>query len=277
MRTEDEWNASDDETESENSGNENDETPLENFYELDEQRERRIRRFGVTGYERDFRLINTDRCQNLGEILPRIIDRIIDTMIHNDDTSGSMIGASLSHPDLRDPILVPFRPRENVTGDTIMEIMNRVIQSNTSICLDDQKATLRLIKVTPPAGEGQGHHNQNRFFQHAEFLNRKCILRIKNNDSLCLARALVVAMARHNKNLDIRKWNAIRKGDTKGGKTQREQAKILMTKAGLNLHQGPCGIPELTALQHAVYPYQIKVFSKNKGYMLMFEGTFSIF
>ena len=86
---------------------------------------------------------------------------------------------------------------------------------------------------------------------------------------MCLARAIVVATAKIEKDL---KWNSIRQGDHRRNHVQTKRAKALMEKAGLQNHSGPCGISELTKIQDILTDYQIRIFSKEHFGMIIFEG-----
>jgi len=243
---------------------------IHNFFELGEQRERKIKRFKILGIERDIKFKNMSQCENVFDILPNIFDAAIDEIIGEDETNEPQIGVSFYHPDLTDPILIPFRPRSNVTGQILVDQIERLVQSNAIVRLDDQNGTLKITKVSPPAGEG--NHAQHNFYSIDELLNRKCVIRIKNDDDLCLARALVVAMTRPNRFEDKKKWNRIRYGETKRYTQQKDDAEALMKLAGLQHHNGPCGIPEIKAIQNVLTDYQIKIFSCDLGNKIMFQG-----
>ena len=79
---------------------------------------------------------------------------------------------------------------------------------------------------------------------------KKCILRIKNNDKVCCARALVTAKAKLEKH---DKWESIRKGF----EPQRQLALQLHEMATVEV--GACGIQEIKAFQSVMKDYQIYV------------------
>ena len=72
---------------------------------------------------------------------------------------------------------------------------------------------------------------------------KKSVIRIRNKDLLCLARALVTDMARQEKHPD---WNSIRLGR----QWQSILAKELHQKAGVP--EGLCGLPEVTKFQRFI-------------------------
>ena len=88
-------------------------------------------------------------------------------------------------------------------------------------------------------------------------------IRIKNKDSLCLARALVTDIARQEKDPE---WNSIRLGR----KQQRLLAQRLHQKAGVR--EGLCGLPEVAKFQAVVDDYQIVVLSAKHFNAIVYEG-----
>jgi len=264
---------SEDETDSDDTSIEEHENDIDikSMYELGDKRERHIKKFKTSGIERDLKLINTDKCDNLFEILPKIFDSVIDDMLNDNNMDDeSLVGVSFNHPDLNQPILIPFRPRRNVDGQVLVDQIERLVQSNSTVRLDDQLGTLRITHVTPPSGSG--YRDAGRFYSIEEFLDRYCIVKIRNDDNMCLARALAVAMEYPNRFKDENRWNRIRKGERGRFKDQREAAEALMKKAGLENHHGPCGIPEIQAIQDVLTDYQIKIFSSDLGHKIMFQG-----
>jgi len=121
-------------------------------------------------------------------------------------------------------------------------------------------------------GEGWWERNiwynlKNLKDRHASGHDR-CIIIIKNQDQLCTARAIVTAIAHHNKDTDS-KWNSIHQG--LGEQTVR--VRELMEKVGLQQYKGPVGVDELAKLQEMVPDYQIKVFTKEISFRLLYQGA----
>jgi len=240
------------------------------MYELGEPRVRSIIRFGTIGYEADILLKNLERCENLADVLPKVFDDAINRLLPDTEDPTMMMGASLAHPELHTPILVPFRPRNMFNGETLISQIERIIQSNANISLEDQASKITLVTVKAPSGAGL--HGKNRFYSGDEILNRKGVLKMKNSDDLCMARAIVLGRAMLHSNDPKYKWNSVRAGDLNRNQTQAREAEILMKKAGLEKHQGKCGFVELEKLQKILPDYQIKVFSMEHYYACTFEG-----
>uniref|UniRef100_A0A915JZ58 OTU domain-containing protein n=1 Tax=Romanomermis culicivorax TaxID=13658 RepID=A0A915JZ58_ROMCU len=161
-----------------------------------------------------------------------------------------------------------------MTGQVIVEQFERVLQSNKEINLEDPEAVIRIVTVTAPSGSG--NHNKQKYFVHHDSLNRGhggCFITINNkDDNLCLARAVVVAIAMLNKHNPEYQWNTIRTKNPHPRSLQTRKAHELMVRAGLQNHKGPCGIQELNMIQDIIPEYRIKVFSKDAYCAMIFEG-----
>uniref|UniRef100_A0A915KGF3 Uncharacterized protein n=1 Tax=Romanomermis culicivorax TaxID=13658 RepID=A0A915KGF3_ROMCU len=83
---------------------------------------------------------------------------------------------------------------------------------------------------------------------------------IKNSDNLCLARAIVVAIAILNKTDGAYQWDNICRSEGGSCSLQTQRAHDLMTRAGLQNHTGLCGIQELEIIQRTLPKYKIKTF-----------------
>ncbi|CAG9827172.1 unnamed protein product [Diabrotica balteata] len=132
-----------------------------------------------------------------------------------------------------------FRPASEVTFDDVWNKISSIYQSN-STGLNTETFCLGITTVKMPAGKGRGYI-YNSF--NEECSKRRGIVVIKNTDNLCLPRALVVAKAYVDKDLELTK---IRK-DT--GKIQREKALQLMKNAGVVIPDEGAGISELQQFQ----------------------------
>jgi len=162
--------------------------------------------------EYTFSLRNTDDSQNVFGEISTAFDDVI-TRVTSRMEPGSLIGASFSHPNLNNPILIPFRPSATFIGSDFVERIEKMLNSNETINLEDEAAIIKFVSVKPPNG---GHnHRRHRFFTHFDFLNRKggCFIQIRNKDNLCLARSIVTGKAQIHKLDKTFQWNSIRQGD----------------------------------------------------------------
>ena len=156
----------------------------------------------------------------------------------------------LRSEQLDTPISIPFMDVERLTTERVFSQIERVIQSNQEFRLNDT-VTIDIIHVVAPEGSGKSRVKRTTL-NIREYLKKKgSVISVNNNDNLCLARALVVAVARIEKDP---KYNQIR--DSRGH-IQLERALDLHRAANVSL--GPCGMDEVKLFQQYLVSYQIIV------------------
>jgi len=194
----------------------------------------------------------------IGEIFDSMVDEMTTGMADND-----LVRFVLQSKSLEYPISLPFMPRHELNAERIMGEVHRVLQSNENVNLQDGMQ-VHLVHVGMPQGGVASRKRKHYEFKLSKFLDtKKSVIRIRNNDLLCLARALVTDMARQEKHPD---WNSIRQGRQR----QRILAKELHEKAGVP--EGLCGLPEVTKFQQVIEDYQIIVLSAEHFNAIVFEG-----
>ena len=143
-------------------------------------------------------------------------------------------------------------PRHELKAERILGEVQRVLQSNKQVNLQDGMQ-VHVVHVGMPQGGVASRKRKHYGFKLSKFLDSKqCVLRIKNKDSLCLARVLVTDIARQEKHLE---WNSIRQGC----RQQQLLAQRLHEKAGVR--EALCGLQEVAKFQNVIYDYQIIVMS----------------
>uniref|UniRef100_A0A915KWW7 Uncharacterized protein n=1 Tax=Romanomermis culicivorax TaxID=13658 RepID=A0A915KWW7_ROMCU len=95
---------------------------------------------------------------------------------------------------------------------------------------------------------------------------------INNSDNLCLAQAIVVAIATLNKTHGAYQWDNICHSQGGSHSLQTQRACDSMTRAGLDNHTCPCGRQELEIIQRTLPMYKIKVFSKDIHSAIIYEA-----
>ena len=177
------------------------------------------------------------------EIFGRLIQDISGGMKANDQ-----VYFVLRTPQLDTPISLPFLPASHFTPERIYAQIERVVQSNQDFALDDS-VVVDIVHVDMPSGSTKRRHVD--LLQHLR--SKNSIVTIKNDDDMCLARALVVAIAKIEKDP---KYYLIK--DSRSA-LQREKAKELHQKAKVPL--GQCGIPEVKMFQEYLKDYEINIVS----------------
>ena len=194
--------------------------------------------------------------------LDNIFDPLVDEM-----TSGmadiDLVRFVLQSRSLQYPIPLPFMPRHELNAERILDEVQRVLQSNEQVNLQDGMQ-VHVVHVGMPQGGVASCKRKHYRFKLSKFLDSKhSVLRIKNKDFLCLARALVIDIARQEKHPE---WNSIRQGR----KQQQLLAQRLHQKAGVP--EGLCGLTEVAQFQNVIEDYQIIVLCAKHFNAIVYEG-----
>ena len=254
-------NSEEDELEREQTGrgekrkaeNQNEEQE-QDYYQIKPIRERHSQKFNMTAknYGVHFNNVLDDvdllesRKRTYG-IFDHLIKDVTEGMNPNDQ-----VRFVLSSKQLQTPITVPFCSLEELTTEKVLSHVEKVVQSNEEFRLNNT-VNIDLIRVEMPQGSGRSNVKRN-IVNIRDYLKKKgSVITINNKDDLCLARALVVSIARIEQ--DPRYGYII---DSRRP-LQRERAFDLHEAANVPL--GPCGLNEVELFQHYLVNYQIIVVS----------------
>ena len=165
----------------------------------------------------------------------------------------------LSSNQLQTPIALPFCSVEELTTEKVLSQVEKVVQSNEEFRLNDT-VNLDIIRVEMPHG---GARTKRTTLNIRDYLKKKksVILIANNKDNLCLARALVVSIARIEKDPRYR-------GMSQGNGIQRQRAIDLHQAANVPL--GPCGLNEVDLFQQYLVHYQIIVVSGDQDNAIIY-------
>ena len=156
----------------------------------------------------------------------------------------------LRSEQLDTPISIPFIPVAQLTPERVFSQIERVVQSNRDFRLNDT-VVIDIVHVEAPQGSGRSKRD---VLNIKEFLHKKrSVITIKNNDDLCLARALVVAIAKIEKDPIYKHLMDPER------RTQEKKARELHELAKVPL--GPCGLPEVELFQKYLTKYEINIVS----------------
>lgn len=180
----------------------------------------------------------------------------------------------------KEPGYVAFRLANQVEGDILWEIFGGIIQSNAESIKSTDTFRVECTRVNLPVGSGG--IKRRGFFNNfdEECKSRLGIVTIKNTDSLCLPRALVVgrvhskyALAKKNNTNKLEqktKYNLVRMDK---GKRQTKKANRLMAKSRVEIGEDGAGLPELEKFQSYMTNYKITVYNYDgKGREVYFRG-----
>ena len=236
--------------------------PEENFYVIENVKQIKSKKFRMTATDYTIRFNNTVSDLDLIESYERI-QEIFERLL-NDITTGmnekDQVRFVLRSTQLDTPISLPFMSLLQLTPEHIFSQIERVIQSNTDFRLNDT-VMVDIVHVEAPQGSGR----KRTHVDIQEFLHKKrTVITIQNNDDLCLARALVTAIAKIEKDPRYKRYIDPR------GRVQEKKAKELHELANVPL--GPCGIPEVEMFQKYLTSYEINIVSADHNNCIIYPS-----
>ena len=114
--------------------------------------------------------------------LGKIFDSLVDEMTGMAD--NDLVRFVLQSRLLEYPISLPFMLRHELNAERIMNEVQRILQSNKQVNLQDGMQ-VHVVHVGMPQGGVALHKRKHYEFKLSKFLDsKKCVLCIKNKDSL---------------------------------------------------------------------------------------------
>ena len=235
--------------------------PEKDFYEKESVKKHMSKKFRMTATDHTIRFKNTLNELDLIESYERtqaIFEHLLND-VTQDMNVQDQVRFVLRSEQLDTPISMPFMPVEQLTPEKVFSQIERVIQSNRDFRLNDT-VIVDIIHVEAPQGSGR---SKRTTLNISEYLHKKnTVITIKNNDNLCLARALVVAIAKVENAPNYKNLARADRG------TQEKEARKLHTVANVPL--GPCGIPEVEMFQKYLTNYEINIVSGNHNSSIIY-------
>ena len=233
----------------------------QDFYQIETTKKYYSKKFQMTATDHTVRFNNTLAGLDLLESHERV-QRIFGHLIN--DVTGDMderdkVRFVLRSDQLDTPISIPFMFVHQLTPERVFSQIERVVQSNREFRLNDT-VIVDILHVEAQQGSGK---SKRTTLNIREYLHKKgSVITIQNNDNLCLARALVVAVAKVENAPSYK--NLIRSDRSMQGK----EAKKL--HAAANVPLGPCGIPEVKMFQKYLTKYEINIVSGNQNNAIIY-------
>ena len=225
----------------------------DDFYVKETVKKHNSKKFRATAYDHTIRFNNVLNNFDLIESQRRtyrIFERILSDVTEGMD-ERDQVRFVLRSEQLNTPISIPFLPLVQLTPERVFSAVQRVIQSNRDFRLNDT-VTVDLIHVEAPQGSGRSKRN---VLNIKEYLHKKgSVITIKNHDNLCLARALVVAIAKVE---NAPNYNYLRDN------VRAQQIKAMELHRAANVPLGPCGLVEVDLFQRYLTQYEINIVSGN--------------
>ena len=238
--------------------NQNDE---QDYYQIKPVRQHHSQKFNMTaknyGVHFNNVLDNVDLLESRNRTYG-IFDHLIKD-VTEDMNPTDQVRFVLSSNQLQTPIAIPFCPLEELTTEKVLSHVEKVVQSNEEFRLNTT-VNIDIIRVEMPHGSGRTNRT---ILNIRDYLKKKqCVITITNKDNLCLARALVVSIARIEK--DPRYNRVIDSTHT----VQRERAFDLHEAANVPL--GACGLKEVDLFQQYLSNYEIIVVSGDQDNAIIY-------
>ena len=222
------------------------------YYEITGTKERTSKKFKTTIKDTEIRFNNA--VENMDLIDER--DRTYTIIQHLvDEVTGGVKDRDQIHFVLRSdqldrPIALPFMPRAQFTPERVFAAVERVVQSNREFRLNDT-VQVNVWYVEMPEGSGRKKRTEPDV---KKFLLKKThsVVVIENHDDLCLARALVVAIAKAENDPYYHYLRACDRG---------QRIRAIELHANANVPLGPCGLEEVRLFQRHLTRYEINIVS----------------
>ena len=223
------------------------------YYEITGTKERRSKKFSATIKDTEIRFNNTVENMDLIDSRNRtytIIQQLVD-----DVTGGvkdrDQIHFVLRSEQLETPIALPFMPRAQFTPERVFAAVERVVQSNREFRLNDT-VHVNVWYVDMAEGSGKSKKKRTELNITKHLLKSQSVVVIENHDDLCLARALVVAIAKAENDPHYHYLRACDSG---------QQRRAIELHANANVPLGPCGLEEVRLFQRHLTRYEINIVS----------------
>ena len=221
------------------------------YYEITGTKERTSKKFKTTIKDTEIRFNNAVENMDLIDERNRTYN-IIQHLV--DEVTGGVKDRDQIHFVLRSdqldrPIALPFMPRAQFTPERVFAAVERVVQSNREFRLNDT-VQVNVWYVEMPEGSGRKKRTEPDV---KKFLLKKThsVVVIENHDDLCLARALVVAIAKAENDPYYHYLRACDRG----------RIRAIELHANANVPLGPCGLEEVRLFQRHLTRYEINIVS----------------
>ena len=187
-----------------------------------------------------------------------------------EDFDGScMVRLFIKHPALNHAVIIAGRTLDTLTVTDILAALDNCVQSEEN--LDIQESLTIQLGVAKMLRGGRGDHITN---VSKDRITKKSIISINNNDSLCLARAIAVGIARHDRDnathqkVAERRYNQMRNG---GSILQSQTAREYHQRVGLPLDR-QCTLNDIWMFEHELN-IQVIVFAAHLGNRVVYQGV----
>jgi hypothetical protein len=234
-----------------------------NYFTVTNVKQVKVKKFRTTGTDYTIRFTNTFANMELSQFhgrLHEIFSSLLSEVVR-DVPENDQVRFVLQSPQLDSPISLPFLHASRLTTERILAEIERVVQSNHEFRLNDS-VNVNVIHVEMPQGGTGTKRAEIDLEKH--LASKRSVIRIQNRDNICLARALIVSIARIEKDSRDRQ---IRNSERP---LQERLACELHERAGVPI--GACGMSEVRQFQAYLTEYEINIVSKEHQNAIVYTG-----
>ncbi|KAK4880381.1 hypothetical protein RN001_008527 [Aquatica leii] len=221
-----------------------------------------IKKFNTLAKTIDFKFKSADSLSNPIVWLRNAFNELLEHLLI-DALPTDRVGLVLRNASFPEkPVGISFRRVNQLSSSVIMTTLEKILQSNAQFFASDL-LTLHMDRVTLPVGYGRQRLTGVSF---EEFCRRRHgILTVENADTLCLARALVLAVAwkRNDSDLPVLK-NKLYSECTRRAVSLCTNAKVNLSNGGTREH--------IQQFQDYLTDYTIVVYNHRLGQTVYYEG-----
>lgn len=243
--------------------------PIEQYFTLIATGERKSHLYGLTFTTWDCRVRGLARIPFIAItraiylILDAVLGKVLLKAKPNDPVRIRLYSRGLKHP-----IWIPPMPRSQLSVDRVMLHVEKVLQSNENFRID-QSFELFVQHAAIPNG---GTDNNIPKLLRAKLDNKRCVTQVRNNDEICLARAIVIAkaLADGDRALYTKLHHTNRPTTLSDRTAQTKKAKALIALTGLPIRA--YSLDDVAVFQSVLPDYMILVVGITQLNSIIFSG-----
>ena len=240
-------------------------------YDVHTEKNSLIKKFNLMGKIIEFKIKPVPQNEDSMSWFKDGVNELIEDSVKN-LKPNDQVGITFCSKDFleKSPGWLAFRRVDDLKFEDVWKILESVFQSNAN-SMDTDTFCMNVTYVRMPIGGGR-----SRYYGSFKEMIKECkgVIEIKNDDNLCLPRAIVTAIAQFHP--DRKYKQNVRKNI---GKIQDRLSTELLSQANITIDPDGSGFSELQKFQNHLKDYRITVFKytiKKKGTEILFKGADSL-
>ena len=160
------------------------------YYSIKTVNEKKSRLFRAQGKEFQLNIKTFPDNVSPYQFISRLFDRLVEDIKERCQMeSNDKMRMTILHPGLKLGVFVPWRDVSAMTGETILQEIEKVQQSNENFKINDGQMTIQVTVVRLPVGSGRKPLHAGLYFESENMsTNKRSIIQINNTkDVMCMA------------------------------------------------------------------------------------------